>query len=196
MKRKYTTIMNRSKFLLLATILLSALAACNKVSESIQRDLITTPTPLIFNIPIANTLTPIQIDTLPVVVSISNTIAEQTKGEFTVNELTKVKLSSFLVDLVLSKTDTIDTKNNLGNIESIKVMISGGGSTDSLAKVSNTSDAVLGSLTLTPQIAPDKLKAYLSSSDLKYKINIKVRTPTTRIITARATPVYTLTLQK
>lgn len=182
----------RTNLLLIAATLLLAFSACNKVSENVQRDIIFSPDSVAFKIPIT-TRDSILINNLPNSVNIADSIAAIKGGDqFSVNNISKATLSSLSITL----TDTLDVKNNFANIQSIKVNLNGTNRTDSLATVTNPSDAPSRNLSLNSVILSETLKEYLVNGNLKYSVIIRFKRPMTKELNAKISTTYTLTLKK
>ncbi|WP_316749149.1 hypothetical protein [Pedobacter gandavensis] len=189
----------KANLLLIAATFILALSACNKISESIQRDVIIKQDSLLFSIPPMSLSTPsILIDNLPTTVDIRHKIDSATKGEFSLADLKHVKVSNFSITYVPKVRDSVDTKNNFSSISSLMVNLNNGAQRDSLASYINTGslDQVSRDLALTPVMTEEVLKTYLDKGDLKYSVLIRPRKPTTDTIKAKISASYTLTLTK
>lgn len=189
----------KANLLLIAATLLLALSACNKVSESIQRDIIIKPDSLLFSIPpTALSSDSIVIDNLPATVNIINEINNPGGENFSLENITKVKVSDFSITYVPKVKDSVDAKNNFSSISTLRVNLINGLKRDSLAKYANTGsiDAVPLRLALTPVIDGEILKTYLNNGSLKYSVVIRLRKSTTDTIKAKLSASYTLTLEK
>ncbi|MBB2148387.1 hypothetical protein [Pedobacter gandavensis] len=189
----------KANLLLIAATLLLALSACNKISESIQRDVIIKPDSILFSIPPkASSQDSAIINDLPTTVNIINEINNLGGETFGLDNITNVRLSNISITYVPKTKDSVDTKNNFSNIGSIMLNLNNGLKRDSLAKVVNTGsiDAVSRIFTLTPVMKEELLKEYLNLGNLKYSLVIKFRKPTTDTIKAKISASYTLTLKK
>lgn len=189
----------KANLILIAATLLMAFSACNKISESIQRDVIITPDSLLFSIPpLKSNQDSVVLNDLPTTVNIINEINNLDGEKFGLDNISNVRLSNFSITYVPKVKDSVDTKNNFSSIGSIKVYLKDGLKRDSLAKVANTGpiDAVTRSFTLSPIMKEDLLKYYLNLGNLKYSMVIKARKLTTDTIKAKISASYTLTLSK
>lgn len=196
----------KTNLLFITAALLLAFSACNKVTESIQRDIITKTDSIPFELAISpNTSTPNNsIKDLPGLLNLTEEIKKA--GGFELKDIVSIKLSSFIIALDSvkgkgsdGKKDTIyvDTLNNIRNFSSIKVLIKSGSKTDSLAKAINISpDARAAKATLSPLIVSDSLKFFVNAGNIKYDLSIQQRLPTTKIVKGKVLTNYTLTLRK
>lgn len=198
----------KTNLLFIAAALLLAFSACNKVSESIQRDIITKTDTISFEFqPSENTSSPDNsIKDLSALLSLTNEI--KNAGGFELKDIVSIKLSNFVIlqDSTRRRTSDgkrdsnynyIDTLSNFRNFSNVKVLLKSGSKVDSLAKVINIPDgAILGRLALSPIIAPDSLKTYINTGNMKYDLSIQLRTPTKKSIKGKILTNYTLTLRK
>ncbi|AOM80319.1 hypothetical protein BFS30_26035 [Pedobacter steynii] len=193
----------RTKFPCLAASLLLALSACNKVSESIQRDTIITPDSISFEIPVIPDLNNPNIDIkdLETEVDLAKEIADLQGERFEPENIVSIRLNSMVIDLMPirsadGKRDSIDAKNNFANIGNIRVNVTNGAKTDSLARVTNSSNTLLAKFNLTPIISPDSLRGYVNTANMKYNLVVRANTPTTKTMKAKIAATYILTLRK
>lgn len=196
----------RTNLLFITAALLLAFSACNKVSESIQRDVITKTDTIKFELLASdNTVSPNNsVKDLSGLLNLTEEIKKA--GGFELKDIVSIKLSSFVIalDSIKGKTKDgkkdstyIDALNNFKNFSSVKVLLKSGSKIDSLAKVTNIPEgANLSRLILSPLIAPDSLKAFVNAGNMKYDLSIQLRTPTTKTMNARVLTNYTLTLRK
>ncbi|NQX38590.1 hypothetical protein SAMN05421820_101620 [Pedobacter steynii] len=198
----------RTNLLFITAALLLAFTACNKVSESIQRDVITKTDTIKFtllasdNISSPNT----SIKDLSGLLNLTEEIKKA--GGFELKDIVSIKLSSFIMTQDSTRRRTldgkrdsnysyIDTASNFRNFSNVKVFLKSGSKIDSLAKVTNISDgAILARLNLSSIIAPDSLKAFVNAGNMKYDLSIQLRTKTDKTITGKILTNYTLTLRK
>jgi len=198
----------RTNLLFITAALLLAFSACNKVSESIQRDVITKTDTIKFellasdNISSPNT----SIKDLSGLLNLTEEIKKA--GGFELKDIVSIKLSSFIMtqDSVRRRTSDgksdsnynyIDTASNFRNFSNVKVFLKSGSKIDSLAKVTNISDgAILARLNLSSIIAPDSLKSFVNAGNMKYDLSIQLRFKTDKTIKGKILTNYTLTLRK
>ncbi|SHE83918.1 hypothetical protein [Pedobacter caeni] len=200
----------RTNLLFIAASLLLAFSACNKVSESLQRDTIIRPDTILFDIPvITNVVSPNEsITNLATQINLAERI--NSIGGFELKDIVSIKLSGITLTLSestfltpdgntppgLKETVGIDPANNFANIGSMKVNVTSGTKVDSLAKVLNPSETKNSKLSLTPIISPDSLKAFVNAGNMKYNVILQMKTPTTAVMKAKMFTSYTLTLRK
>lgn len=189
----------KTNLFLIAVTLLLAFSACNKVSESIQRDVIIKPDTILISIPpmLVNRDSVI-ISNLPTTVNIADSIAKLGGESFSVNEIASARLSNFTFTYVPKVKDSVSVRNNFSNIGSVRVNLVSGIKKDSLAKFINTSsiDAISTGFSLTQVMNADLLKNYLNDGALTYTMVIKPRKSITDTIKAKVSARYTLTLSK
>ena len=189
----------KTNLFLIAVTLLLAFSACNKVSESIQRDVIIKPDTILISIPpmLVNRDSVI-INNLPTTVNIADSIAKLGGESFSVNEITSARLSNFSFTYVPKVKDSVSVRNNFSNIGSVRVNLVSGIKKDSLAKFINTSsiDAISTGFNLNQVMNADLLKNYLNDGALTYTMVIKPRKSITDTIKAKVSASYTLTLSK
>lgn len=186
----------KSKFLctaLLALILIYT--ACNKISESLQRDVIVKDS-VFFDIPILTSITdPYTISDIKIPLNIEEQISHDVQG-FSISNLKSVKIMNLNMSLRPIGKDSIDKANNFGNIETVRFGISNGTTLINIGIANNNSNAVSGSLTLTISILPETLKEYLLNPSATYNLAVKARTSTTAPMKVRAMATYIITLSK
>lgn len=198
----------RTNLLFITAALLLAFSACNKVSESIQRDVITKTDTIKFeflasdNISSPNT----SIKDLSGLLNLTEEIKKA--GGFELKDIVSIKLSNFIMTQDSTRRRTsdgkrdsnynyIDTASNFRNFSNVKVFLKSGSKIDSLAKVTNISDgAILARLSLSSIIAPDSLKSFVNAGNMKYDLSIQLRTKTDKTIKGKILTNYTLTLRK
>lgn len=195
----------KTNLLFIAAAILLAFSACNKVSESIQRDIITKTDTIAFEfLPSDNTSSPSSVKDLPGLLNLTEEIKKA--GGFELKDIVSIKLSNFVIALDSIKrkskdgkrdSNYVDTLNNFRNFSNVKALLKSGSKLDSLAKVTNISEAAISArLNLSPMIAPDSLKSFINAGNMKYDLSIQLRTPTKKKMTAKVLTNYTLTLRK
>lgn len=204
--QQYVTTIMKTNLLFITAAILLVFSACNKVSESIQRDVITGTDTIKFNfLPSNNTSSPDNsIQDLSALLNLTEEVKKA--GGFELKDIVSIKLSSFVLiqDSILRKTkdgkrdsNYIDTLNNFRNFSSVKALLKSGSRLDSLAKIINIPEgAISGRLNFSPLIQPDTLKTAINIGNMKYNLSIQLRTPTKDTIKARVLTNYTLTLRK
>lgn len=174
--------------------------SCSKISENIQQDIVVNDT-VFFDIPVLNSIT----STTPISgIPFTLNLEEEVKSglnKYTIDQIKSTKLRSMDMSLAFigkdtSGKDSIDTKNNFGNLESVKFRIFANGSFANLANTTITSSGTVGALALTPVIVPDSLRTFLTNPTKTYEVLIKSKTVTTLPMRVRATSTYTITLAK
>lgn len=183
---------------LFKVLLLLAIAygtSCNKISESIQRDVIVTDT-VLFDIPVLSSTT--TATTIPKISSTINLAEEIHKqvSNFDIANVSSVKLKSLNMDLDTVAKDSVDTRNNFGNLETVRFYIAAGATTEEIANASVSSPAILSILALSPVIPSDVLKPYITNVSSHYNVLVKAKTATTTIMKVKATATYSVTLSK
>ncbi|MBC8986414.1 hypothetical protein H9X96_11560 [Pedobacter sp. N36a] len=190
--------MKTNLYLIALTILL-AFSACNKVSESIHRDVIIKPDSILISIPpmVVNRDSAV-IKDLPTTVNIQAAIANLGGENFSVNDIETARLSNFSFTYVPKVKDSVSLRNNFSNIGSVRVSLVSNIKTDSLAKFINTSsiDPISTNFNLGQVMNNQLLKDYLNDGNLTYMMIIKPRKSITDTIKAKISASYTLTLSK
>lgn len=186
----------KNKVLYIAVILLVVIyTSCSKIAENLQRDAIVTDT-VYFEIPVISTLdNALTLPNVATTINLENQINAQVQ-DLRASNLHSVKLKSIHLGLAEIVKDSIDTKNNFANLQSIKFSLTDGSKTDSLASVSIPSKTLSRGLSLNPVILPETLKPYISKPAMKYSITIKAKEVTTAVMTVGAAMSYTVTLVK
>ncbi len=195
----FTFAFMKTNLFLIAVTLLLAFSACNKVSESIQRDVIIKPDTILISIPpMLVNRDSVVIKNLPTTVNIQAAIADLGGENFSVNNIQTARLSNFSFTYVPKVKDSVSVKNNFSNIGSVRVNLVSSSKTDSLAKFINTSsvDAISTNFGLTQVMDKELLKSYLNDGGLTYTMVIKPRKSITDTIKAKISASYTLTLSK
>jgi len=189
----------KTNLVLIAVTLLLAFSACNKVSESIQRDVIIKPDTILISIPpmVVNRDSAV-IKNLPTTINIQAAIADLGGENFSVNNIQTARLSNFSFTYVPKVKDSVSVRNNFSNIGSVRVNLVSSIKTDSLAKFINTSsiDAISTNFSLSQVMDKELLKSYLNDGGLTYTMVIKPRKSITDTIKAKISASYTLTLSK
>lgn len=189
MQTKTTMISTKTTFLIAALLLVTTFFSCNKVEESIKRDVIITPDSTAFEIPaISNTNTG-QVAGLFSVSLDLNAEIKKIADEFGESNVRDIRLTA----LRLNVKDTV-ADNNLGNIEYIKVkMISGAQEITVADYQSNPATKSIG--INIPVLSPiTGLREILNAESFKYDIRVKLRKPTTAILKANIRATYTVSL--
>lgn len=175
--------------------LIIACSSCNKITESIQQDIIVNDT-VEFNIPTLNSIT--NLTTISGIPSKLN-LEEQIKNNmnnFTVDNVKSVKLTTLNMALGLIAKDSIDINNNFGNLETIRFRISNNSKTNNIANTSIASGSKNGFISLTPTVIPDTLKSFLVNPVKTYEVIVKAKTVTSNAMRVRAAASYTVTLSR
>ena len=175
--------------------LLITYTSCSKITESLQRDVEIVDT-VYFEIPIIEDIS--KTATLP---ELTTTIDLEAQIRPKVQDLTAsnfqfARLKNLHLGLAEVKKDSIDRDNNFANLQFIKFNLSEGSKTDTLANIAIPSANLIGALALPPVMSPETLKPYLSSSSMKYRITVKAKKITTKVMYVRAAISYTVTLSK
>lgn len=185
----------KSKILYIALIaLVLTYISCSKISESLQRDTVITDS-VFFEIPAITSLAN------EVTISIESPLnfGEQVNAQvqdLNIGNLSSVKLSSLDMDLMTRDSGVVDTANNFGNLQFVKMQVIDGVKTDSLASIRIPSAATNSALELTPVIKPETLKPYVSQSAVRYNVIVKAKKVTTTAMRVKIGAVYTFTLSK
>lgn len=176
-----------------AILLVLGFQACNKVSESFQRDIIIRPDSILLNIPIIpTTITPVKSADLPILLDLPKEIKDGAP-DFEVKDIRDFKIINFRIDIL---GDSIDVKNNFGNIQETKLLATTGTKVDTVARFTNPSNGPSGNITLTPLISGNALRDLITNSATKFNVQFKARTETTVALKSKITSAYTLTLSK
>lgn len=172
-----------------------AFTSCNKISESIQQDLVLRDT-IDFTIPVLS-LSPTSVIIDPI--SSNLNLQEQLKNNinsFNINEIRNTNIKTLNLKIDTIKGGIIDTANNFGKLESIKFRIKSNGNAKEMASINIPSRSAIGDLALTPVIMPDTLKPILIGSPITYSAVIKAKAATKIPMVVRAIATYTVTLSK
>lgn len=187
--------MMKNTYLFIILFSLAYATSCNKISESIQRDVVVADT-VEFDIPVlSSTTTTTTIPDIGTIVNLSDEIHKQ-DNNFDVINVSTIKLKSLDMALLLIAGDSVDAKNNFGNLETIKFQIATGAQQEEIANTAISSPSILGALALSPVVRADVLKSYLTDGASHYNVLVKAKVATTTIMTARAAMTYTVTLSK
>ncbi len=182
-------------FIILLSLTITCTISCNKISESIQRDVVVTDT-VLFDIPVLSSITSTTtIPDISPIVNLSDEIHKQVNN-FDVSNVSSVKLKSLDMALGLIPEDSVDAKNNFGNLETIKFQIATGAQQEEIANTAISSPSILGALALSPVVRADVLKSYLTDGASHYNVLVKAKTATTTVMQVRAAITYTVTLAK
>lgn len=168
------------------------------MSENIQQDVIVNDTTS-FEIPVlSNINSPATIAGIPSNLNLEEQLGN-TPNNFTIDNITAVKINSLTLLLDPIKNDlkdSIDVKNNFGNLETVRFRIAAGGNISNLANASISSSSISSSMSLTLDIIPDTLKSFIIQPSRTYNIIVKAKTATTTPMKVKAKANYTITLSK
>ena len=175
--------------------LIAVCCACNKITENIEQDVIVYDT-VKFEIPIlsstTNTVTTSEIpSTLDLEKQLNNNL-----NNFSIGNIKSTKVSRLSLILEPLVKDSIDARNNFGNLEIVRFRIATNGSFGNLADTIISSTGRIGSLTLTPNNIPDSLMSFLSGASKNYSVLVKAKVATTAVMKVKAAATYTITLSK
>lgn len=181
--------------------LIIACISCNKITESIQQDVIINDT-IYFDIPVLNsTTTSITISGISSEINFENEI-KNSMNNFTINDVKTTRLTSLNLALGLIVVDKetnekgIDPENNFGNLETLQFGIAANEKTGKLSSATISSGGTSGSLTLPPTIDPENLKPFLINPSKTYNIIVKAKKITTTPMKVQAAAKYTITLSR
>lgn len=175
--------------------LLVAYASCNKITETIEQDIIVHDT-VDFQIPIlSSTSNSTIVSGIPLTLNLEEEV-KSGLNKFSVNQIKSTKLKSLHMGLGLIGKDSIDTKNNFSNLESIKFRITAAGSLANLANSANPLGGSSGAIALNPVIVPDSLKTFLLNPAKTYEVTFKAKKVTTTPLSFRVASTYIITLAK
>lgn len=190
--------MKNKTLLILAPFLILMYTACNKISESIERDIIIRDT-VFFDIPEQASITdPYVLPDIQLSVNIEDQINNQLKG-FTAAQIRSIKITAlnmFLGTVGKDKDgrDSIDTQNNFGNLETVRWEITTGTETNLIGNTSISSASVLSTLAIPIGITPEALKPFLVNDAKKYRVTVKAKKITTKPMKVMALASYTVKL--
>lgn len=188
--------MKNSRLNIALLCLIIIYTSCNKITESIQQDIIVRDT-VYFDIPVLSSIT--GMTTISEISSTFN-LEKQIKeniNNFSIDQVQATKLKSLNIFLYpVINTDSIDVKNNFGNLENVKFRISTGGNINDVANTSITSNSVIQAAALTPTIEPEALKPFLIQPSKTYSVIVKAKTVTNTTLQVAAIATYTVTLSK
>ena len=184
----------KNRFLNIALLfLILACAACNKIEENIQQDILITDT-FDFEIPVIDTT--VKVATIPGIKSnldLENELSKSSNN-FTMANLKATKITSLNVGL-LTRDGKMDSVNNFGQLESVRFRIAANGVIKQMASASIASSGNVGAIPFVLSIPADSLKSFLTSPRT-YNLVVRIKKATTAVIRARATASYTITLAK
>ncbi|SMC96308.1 hypothetical protein [Pedobacter africanus] len=172
-------------------ILVLLYMSCNKISESIERDIIINDTSF-FDIQPLDTVAPVTIPNIITGADLETEIREQAKS-FTSGNIRSIKLNNLIIAL---NTTKIDTGNNLANLRAIKLSINSGGKTTTMGSTTITTKAATGNLALTVGISADSLRYHLANTPKTYSITLKAKKKTDTIMNAVVLTRYVVSLAK
>ncbi|WP_316812010.1 hypothetical protein [Pedobacter heparinus] len=178
-----------------ALFLLLIYTSCSKITESLQRDVVIVDT-VYFEIPvIPNIGDEATLPDIATTIDLEAQIKAQVQ-DLTASNLLSARLKNLHLALAEVKKDSIDIDNNFANLQSIKFSLTDGSKTDSLANITIPSTNLIGALALTPVILPETLKPQLSNPSMKYRITVKAKKATVKVMNVRAAASYIVTLAK
>ncbi len=186
--------MKKNLLFYLLVLLAFTITSCSKVSEDIQRDIVVTDS-VFFDIPIITKISDsVTISGLENSTNFEAHLNAPDQG-LNLTNLTSVKLKSFNLTLI-SIEGKVDTLNNFGNLQYVKIQIVDGVRIDSLASVRVPSSAINSSIDLPPVITPETLKTYLIGTTPRFNVIIKAKKATTTLLHVRAISTYSATLSR
>ncbi|MEI6950164.1 hypothetical protein V9K67_23465 [Paraflavisolibacter sp. H34] len=169
--------MRKGVFAALAAIV-TGFSACDKVVDAVVPDFPITTSSISVEVPvISNTTQVLAIDTASLYLNIDSVVMEKSDGKIGYNKVNSIKITK--IAFTASNTDA---NNNLGNLESAKVMFH----TDSNpTPVEIASTPIAATETSFKEIVPSpqqELKGYLNGKRLTYTLHAKARKATTKPI--------------
>lgn len=192
----YLAIIMKNRTLNIALLsLIITFTSCNKITESIQQDIIIKDT-VYFDIPVLSSTS--TLTTIPEISSKLNLENEirNSINNFTISNVKATKITSLNLALGLIGKDSIDAKNHFGNLETLRFRIAANGNFGNLASTTISSSVINGAIALTPSIAPDSLMSFLTNPSKTYNVIVKAKAITTTTMKVRAAATYTITLSK
>ncbi len=174
--------------------LIIAFTSCNKITESIQQDIIVNDT-VYFEIPTLDSGGSAPAEVKKQTLRLEEEI-KKSLNNFTPENIKATNIKSLFLALLPIEKDSIDAKNNFGNLGTIKFNIAANGNISNIANTSITSSSVIDFLSLTPGIQPETLKPILINPSKTYDIIVKAKAPTTTPMIVAALATYTITLSK
>lgn len=175
--------------------LVAVCTSCNKVTESIQQDVIVYDT-VKFDIPILSSITSTTTTAeIPSGINLQKELDKSTNN-FGINNITAVKIKSLNLTLQPIVKDSIDVKNNFGNLEIVRFRIANNGAFGNLAGTNISSSSLSRALNLTVNNIPDSLKSFLTGTVKNYSVMVKAKVATTAVMKVTAAATYTITLSK
>ena len=185
---------NRTLNIALLSLIIT-FTSCNKITESIQQDIIIKDT-VYFDIPVLSSTS--TLTTIPEISSKLNLENEirNSINNFTISNVKATKITSLNLALGLIGKDSIDAKNHFGNLETLRFRIAANGNFGNLASTTISSSVINGAIALTPSIAPDSLMSFLTNPSKTYNVIVKAKAITTTTMKVRAAATYTITLSK
>ncbi|WP_354332050.1 hypothetical protein [Pedobacter sp. CG_S7] len=175
-------------------IVIALFSSCT-IKENIQRDILLETGAMLFDIPVTTDLTDtLTLATLSSTADLNTIITENTK-QFTASDVKSFRITSFQVEIENSDTtQVVNQINTFRAFEYVKVQLKK--SNDTLLDIGriNNSAMTSGSIIQIPITAIQDLKDEISTGKFTYIITGVARTPTTKIMNARAVAQYKLTL--
>ena len=186
--------MEKNKYTFLFLIVIALLSSCT-IKEHIQRDIVLETEDMLFDIPVTtNLIDTITLATLSSTADLNTVITENT-NQFTASDMKAFSISAFQIELENNDpTQAVDQINTFRAFEYVKVQLKK--ADDKLLEVGriNNSAMTSGSIIQIPITATQDLKDEISTGKFTYIITGVARTPTTKIMNARAVAQYKLTL--
>lgn len=175
-----------------ALLFVLVIFSCKKINESIQREIVVSPEPALFTIPvIPNTNAGFIAGEFLDTINLEHELHLVSK-EFGPGNVSDVKVLSVKLDLL---ADTIDEEHNLALFDDISITVSSGEKKAILAKVENSS-ASEGSMLVQGAVPTTDLKDILTGSTFLYDIRVRAARATSSTLRARLSPVFSVTVKK
>lgn len=193
MKNQIKVIYMRTKINILqasALIIITVLFSCNKISESIQRDVYIYPKAISFTIPkITNTDSVMLVGDLNIKSLNLDSLIKKQSDKFGVANVKSIKIKEFKLELL-----NADSLNNIQNIETITVKIKAPGQPDQSIATAAPSNSRATKLTIPLVSEGSELKTFFTSPSFSYSLSGVLRTATTKELKAQVSATYTVTV--
>ncbi|TDQ11985.1 hypothetical protein [Pedobacter metabolipauper] len=176
----------------LTALILLTFSSCNKVEDSLTRDVIVNPQSIEYTIPIiSNTNSNAAMGEVNIPIDLDALIKDQAPG-FGTNSVTSAKLTGIKIDLV----DTLLTANNFANLENISVKIETASQTLNNAATLSNPDVKNGTLRIPVMVTDTDVKNVLKEAPVKFILTGKARRVTTVTLKAKISTTFTVTVER
>jgi hypothetical protein len=165
-------------------------SSCSKINDSTEMNIIVSPSPVAYDIPIITSLdTGTVIATIPVRLNLNDMIKLHNE-RFSSNDVKSANLNSMTLTITDKATDV-----TFANFENLRVTIQGGNESSRLLASLNPTDSQVKTLNIPLTATVNDLKSIIANGMVNYIIKGKLRRATTKIYAISASASYRLQLE-